>query len=197
MAVEGDLTATGSLSINRAPNGASPATAGLVVGGALSLAGGQLDNTNAGNAYIAGNVSSSSYFNFENSLTYGGSLSSSNIVVGGVTSNNGTAATPINFSTAATSLTQLSTTLKGLAANGSVVVSGSTYTLTATGCTLCVFDLTGGSFVSSAINISAPSGATVVVNVSGSWTLLPTVPLTIREVSPLTTPSLISIPLPR
>jgi choice-of-anchor A domain-containing protein len=56
----------------------------------------------------------------------------------------------------------------GLSANGSVVKSGTTYTLTATGCAVCVFDLTGGSFTNSAINISAPSGATVVVKVSGS-----------------------------
>jgi choice-of-anchor A domain-containing protein len=168
VAVEGNYTATGSLSINEAPGSASPATAGIVIGGMLSLAGGQLDNTNAGDAYIGGNVSSSGYFNFEHNLNYAGTLNSNNIVVGGVTSKISSSLIPVNFSSAATTLTQLSTSLEGLTANGSVVVNGSTYTLTATGCTLCVFDLTGGNFVNSAINISAPGGATVVLNVSGS-----------------------------
>jgi choice-of-anchor A domain-containing protein len=165
VAVEGSFTATGSLSVNEVPGSGSPLPAGIVVGGSLSLAGGQLDNTNAGGAYVGQNVSSSSYFNFEHNLNYGGTLNGSNIQVDG--SYNVASPTPINFSAAATALTQLSTSLEGLTANGSVVVNGSTYTLTASGCTLCVFDLTGGSFVGSAINISAPSGATVVVDVSG------------------------------
>jgi choice-of-anchor A domain-containing protein len=113
-------------------------------------------------------VSSSSYFNFEHNLNYVGTYNSSNTVVGGSTTKISAGAMPINFTSAATSLTQLSNTLEGLAANGSVLVSGSTYTLTATGCSVCVFDLNAGTFTNSAINISAPSGATVVVNVSGS-----------------------------
>ncbi len=57
VAVEGSFTSTGSLSINQSPNGnITPAFVGLVVGdsthtSALSLAGGQLDNTNLGDAW--------------------------------------------------------------------------------------------------------------------------------------------------
>jgi len=168
VAVGGSFTATGSLSINEAPGSATPGTVGLVAGGNLSLAGGQLDNTNAGNAWVGGNVSSSSYFNFEHNLNYVGTLNSSNTVVGGTTNHISSGTMPIDFPSAATSLDQLSNTLAGEATNGIVVVNGSTYTLTATGCTLCVFDLSSGSFTNSAININAPSSATVVINVSGT-----------------------------
>jgi choice-of-anchor A domain-containing protein len=166
--VGGAFTASGSLSINEMPGSATPGTVGLVVGGNLSLAGGQLDNTNSGNAWVGGNVSSSSYFNFEHDLNYVGTLTNTNIVVGGATNKIGSGAMPVNFSSAATSLVQLSSTLAAEATNGTVAVNGSTYTLTATGCTICVFDLTSGTFTNSAINISAPSGATVVINVSGT-----------------------------
>jgi choice-of-anchor A domain-containing protein len=166
VAVEGTFTATGSLSINEAPGSASPSTAGLIVGGNLSLAGGQLDNGNAGNAYVGGNVSSSSYFNFQKNLSYVGTLYPSNIVEGSKSQIN-SSAMPIDFGTAATSLQALSNTLANMAGTGTMTMSGPNVTLTATNCTLCVFDIAGGSFSGGALNISAPTGATVVINVSG------------------------------
>jgi choice-of-anchor A domain-containing protein len=168
VAVGGAFIATGSLSINQSPGGGpAPSTVGLVVGGNLTLAGGQLDNTNAGDAYVGGNVSSSSFYNFEHNLNYSGTLTPANITVVGTTAHPTTI--PINFTSAATTLDQLSNTLQGLAANGSVALgAGSVYTLTGSACSVCVFDLTGGVFSGSSITINAPSGATVVINVSGT-----------------------------
>jgi choice-of-anchor A domain-containing protein len=168
VAVGGTLTATGSLSINEVPGTAAPSTSGLVVGGALSLAGGQLDNGNSGNAWVGGNVSSSSNFNFEQNLNYAGTLNAGNIEVEGTTTHISASSIPINFTTAATSLDQLSTTLEYTTANGTVATSGSNLTLTATGCTLCVFDLPTGNLSNNSIAINAPTGATVVINVPGT-----------------------------
>ena len=172
VAVGGSFTSAANLSINEVPGSSSPSTVGLVVGGNLSLAGGQLDNTDAGDAWVGGSISSSSSFNFKHNVNYAGTFNSSNITVGGSTTKISASAIPINFTSAATALTQLSNTLQNMAANGSVVLSGSTYTLTATGCSVCVFDISAsgnnGNFTGDSIAISAPSGATVVVNVGGT-----------------------------
>jgi choice-of-anchor A domain-containing protein len=167
VAVGGNFTATGSLGINETPGGAAPGTPGLVVGGNLSLAGGQLDNGNAGDATVGGSVSSSSYFTFQHNLNYG-TLNNSNIVVDGAKTQITPPQSAIAFVSAATSLTQLSSVLTSMAANGTVTVNGPNYTLTASGCSLCVFNLTNGNFSGGAISINAPTGATVVINVAGT-----------------------------
>jgi len=169
VAAGGNFTSTGPLSINEVPGSASPGTAGLVVGGNLTLDGGQLDNTNAGNAWVGGTVSSGSTYTLEHNLEYLGSSSLSNIVVDGTTTHLGSGAgTPIvtTFTNAATSLANLSATLAGDTVNGTVSGSNGTYTLTGSSSTLNIFDLTGQSF--SGLTISAPAGSTVVVNISGS-----------------------------
>ncbi len=168
VAVGGSMTASGSLSINESPGSANPSNAGLIVGGSLALAGGQLDNGNAGNAWVGGSVTSSGYFNFEKNLSAVGSIGTSNIVVGGTKTSGGSVSIPSVFLNAASNLDQLSTSLTGLAANGTVSVNYSTITLSASGCTLCVFDLSGGNASGETINISAPAGATVVINVAGT-----------------------------
>jgi len=161
-AVGGNFTSTGSLSFNDMPGSVTVSTPSLVVGGNLSLDGGQMYSP--GNALVVGNVTSSSNFTFQHNLTYG--TLGSDILVDGTKSNG--ASLPFSFSTVGTSLVQLSGTLNGLQANGTVAVSGPNYTLNATGCTLCVFDLTVGNYSNGAININAPTGATVVINVPGA-----------------------------
>src|SRR5580658_2372577 len=80
VAVGGNFTATGSLSINEVPGSGAPSTPGLVVGGALNLAGGQMDNGTSGSAWVGGNVSSGSSFTFEQNLNYAGTLNTSNVI---------------------------------------------------------------------------------------------------------------------
>lgn len=172
-AVEGTFTATGSLSINEVPgSGPTPAFVGLVVGdsthsSALNLAGGQLDNTNAGNAWVGGNVASSSAFTFEHNLSYVGTFGS-NLIVDGTKAQVSAGTAPFSFTSAASTLTSLSSTLNSDAANGNVTGSSGTYTLTATGCTLCIFDLSPSGGTINSLSINAPTGATVVVNIAGT-----------------------------
>jgi choice-of-anchor A domain-containing protein len=82
----------------------------------------------------------------------------------------GSTTPPIDFTAAAASLTTLSASLKNLTANGTVTGGNNygytAYTLTATNCTVCVFNMPGGTINS--VTINAPTGATVVVNVSGA-----------------------------
>jgi choice-of-anchor A domain-containing protein len=75
---------------------------------------------------------------------------------------------PIDFLSAKTSLDSLSTTLAADTANGTVDHSYSTYTLTGGDSTLNVFNLSDSAYSGATINITAPAGSTVVVNVSGS-----------------------------
>jgi choice-of-anchor A domain-containing protein len=78
-------------------------------------------------------------------------------------------AAPINFLSAQTNLDTVSSTLEATAANGTVSFDGySTYTLTGTSSSLNVFDLTNSSYNGATINITAPAGSTVIVNVPGT-----------------------------
>ncbi len=58
--------------------------------------------------------------------------------------------------------------LAGETPNGTVTYSSGTYTLAGTSNTVNIFDLTTGSFSGNTINITAPAGSTVVVNVAGT-----------------------------
>ncbi|HEU5021370.1 MAG TPA: choice-of-anchor A family protein [Bryobacteraceae bacterium] len=162
-AVGGSFSSMGSMGLDQTPGAADPAISGLVVGGSLALAGGQVN----GDAWIGGATSSTLYgtLTVTGDFHYGSAPSGHVNVYGTETALHGSPL-PIDFVTAATSLTQLSNDLTNVAANGAVTGNSSNYTLTATGCTLCVFNLTGGSMHS--ITIDAPEGATVLVNVSGS-----------------------------
>jgi choice-of-anchor A domain-containing protein len=161
-AVGGSFASTGSMGFDQKPGSAHPAVSGLVVGGSLSLAGGQVN----GDAWVGGATSSVNYgtFTVTGDLHYGSAPSGHVNVYGDKTALHGNPL-PIDFSSAATSLTQLSNALNDMAANGTVTGNSSNYTLTATGCTLCVFNMTGGSMHSMTIN--APAGATVLINVAG------------------------------
>jgi choice-of-anchor A domain-containing protein len=132
------------------------------VGGSLSLAGGQVN----GDAWVGGATSSVNYgtFTVTGNLEYGSTPSGHVNVYGTKTALHGNPL-PIDFSSAATSLTQLSNALNNIGANGTVTGNSSNYTLTATDCTLCVFNLPGGGMHS--MTIHAPAGATVLINVAG------------------------------
>jgi len=75
-----------------------------------------------------------------------------------------------SFAGDATTYTNLSTSLGALAANGTAVLgAGNTLTITGTSSGLNVIDLTGSTLTQSqTINISAPVGSTVLINVSGT-----------------------------
>ena len=85
---------------------------------------------------------------------------------------------PVDFVTAATQLpaysTQLSTTAATGTVNKSVDANNKGLTLTATNCTLCVITLTSAELSNAltsgagGVNITAPSGSTVLVNVNGA-----------------------------
>jgi len=162
-AVGGSFASAGSMGFDQTPGTAHPGIAGLVVGGSLALAGGQVN----GDAWVGGATSSVNYgtFTVTGNLHYGSAPAGNVNVFGTKTALNGNPL-PIDFASAATSLTQLSNALTNMAANGTVTGNASSYALTATNCTLCVFNLTGGSMHS--MTISAPAGATVLINVSGT-----------------------------
>jgi choice-of-anchor A domain-containing protein len=76
---------------------------------------------------------------------------------------------PIDFLSARTNLDSVSTALASEAPNGTTAFDGhSTYTLTGASSTLNVFNLSASSYNSATININAPVGSTVVVNVAGT-----------------------------
>jgi choice-of-anchor A domain-containing protein len=162
-AVGGSFSSLGSMGFDQTPGTATPSVSGLVVGGSLALAGGQVN----GDAWVGGATSSTMYgtFTVTGDLHYGTTPSGHVNVYGDDTALHGSPL-PIDFVSAATSLTQLSDALTNMAANGTVTGNASNYTLTASNCTICVFDVTGGSMHSMTIN--APAGATVIVNVSGT-----------------------------
>ncbi len=126
------------------------------------------DPTIGHNAWVAGSFTNSSGGgSVGGTIYYGGSFSSgdslnhSKVSPGSITS-------PINFADAQSSLDSLSATLASETANGTVAHAYSTYTLTGTDANLNIFDLTNSTYSAATINISAPAGSTVVINVPGS-----------------------------
>jgi choice-of-anchor A domain-containing protein len=169
----GSFTIAGALS-----NGAG--TYDLVVGGSFTMTG---NSMGGGDVYVGGNMNwtdpslpHNAYVagNFTNG-TNGGSAGGTIYYRGNYTSGDTLThekdtniSAPIDFLSAKTSLNSLSATLAADTANGTVNHSYSTYTLTGTSSTLNVFNLTDSSYSGATINITAPSGSTVIVNVSGS-----------------------------
>jgi choice-of-anchor A domain-containing protein len=146
LAVGGDANlsaytvAAGVAGVPQAPNPAR-----LVVGGKLTAQNGGVGSNQAGAIY-AGSTTLTSF-----------------------TATGGThAQTLMDFGAAATLYTSLSTYLGGLALNGSTSnVSGLTFTGTRQD--LNVFMVSGSTLTNSnTVNISAPAGSTVLINVSGS-----------------------------
>lgn len=125
----------------------------LVVGGDLTwTTGGTVGNPSSpnGNIYVGGKVSMPQY-----SVNYGQLYNVQD---------------QVDFAQAAKYLTEASTAWSELDSNGSAVNQWTTLTLTGTDSKLNVFNLTSNDLKNgtmSSINIVAPKGSTVLVNVSG------------------------------
>ena len=120
------------------------------------------------NAYVVGNfMNGTSGGSTGGTIYYGGAYSSGDMLSHThVTA--GSIAPPINFASAVTELDNLSISLGADAANGTVSHSYSTYTLSGADPTLNIFDMTDSNYSGATINISAPAGSTVVINVPGA-----------------------------
>jgi choice-of-anchor A domain-containing protein len=128
---------------------ANPNPARLVVGGTLTAQNGGVGSNQAGSIYTNSTPSLTSF-------TASGGVHAQNVIS--------------SFTADATSYTNLSTSLHSLAANGTAVLgSGNTLTITGTSTGLNVIDLTGANLTQSqTIDINAPVGSTVLLNVSGT-----------------------------
>jgi choice-of-anchor A domain-containing protein len=154
----GNLAAGGNVSLMNytvaagiAGNSAmSPNPARLVVGGTLTAQNGGVGSNQQGAIYTNNPTSLTSF------TARGGVLGQT--LIG-------------SFTADATTYTNLSTSLSTLAANGtaSPLGPGNTLTLTGTSSGLNVIDLAGSTLTNSqTININAPTGSTVLINVSGT-----------------------------
>ncbi|GEM_PF-1284049 len=167
--VGGTLYAGGSVTTSNS----SATLGGLVVNGSFSSS--SVTINNSANAYVSGafNVSSGS----DNGGTiYAGTYGGPNYLTHAAY-NAGTAPsvpTPINFSTAATSLDQLTSQIAGMTANGTVNATANSLTLTGADASQNVFNVTAAQVNAavasgaSGITINAPAGSTVIINVSGT-----------------------------
>jgi len=78
-------------------------------------------------------------------------------------------ASPVDFAAAQANLDTVSTALAAQTANGTTQFDGYyTYTLTGSSSGINVFNLSASTYNSDTINITAPSGSTVIVNVAGT-----------------------------
>ena len=78
-------------------------------------------------------------------------------------------ASPVDFAAAQANLDAVSTALAAQTANGTTQFDGYyTYTLTGGSTGINVFNLSASSYIGDTINITAPLGSTVIVNVSGT-----------------------------
>ena len=152
----GNLAAGGNVSlmnyavaqgISGNPSG-NPNPARLVVGGTLTAQNGGVGSNQAGSIYTNNTPVLTGF-------TATGGVHAQNVVS--------------SFTTDATTYTKLSTSLSSLAANGTAVLgAGNTLTITGTSSGLNVIDLTGATLTQSqTIDINAPVGSTVLLNVSG------------------------------
>ncbi len=181
IAVGGDFNPTsGGFTIASQHGGDGAGTYDLVVGGNFtniygSVGGGDVfvggnltwnDPTLPHNVYVNGNFSNPAYGGtVGGAVYYGGtysSLASFNHV------KEAPIPAPIDFLSAKTDLQSLSANLVSQTANGTVAYDGyGTYTLTGNSSAINVFNLTDSTYNSRTINITAPAGSTVIVNVAG------------------------------
>jgi choice-of-anchor A domain-containing protein len=184
MAVGGNFAPAngGSFTIAALHGGDGAGVYDLVVGGNFLQTG---NSINGGDVYVGGNMTWNNPTLPHNAYVAGHFINGSNggsvggtIYYGGNYSSGGSLAhqhrsaasmpAPIDFASAKTSLDSLSSTLAADTANGTVTHSYSTYTLSGTDASLNVFNLADSFYSSATINITAPSGSTVLVNVAGT-----------------------------
>ena len=126
---------------------ASPNPARLVVGGNLTAVNGGVGQGQNGALYVGGTTSLTSF-------TATGGLFAQSLV---------------NFSAAQTQYQNLSTAWGGLAATGASTLQFGTLTLTGANSGLNVFSLAAADLTgSNTVNINAPTGSTVLINVTGN-----------------------------
>jgi choice-of-anchor A domain-containing protein len=117
------------------------------------------------NAYVAGNfTNTSSGGSVGGTVYYGGTYSSAANYLSHQAKSASSMPMPIDFLSAKTNLDSVSASLAADAANGTVSVS---YSITGSDANLNIFNLSAGSFSGATINITAPAGSTVIVNVPG------------------------------
>ena len=132
--------------------------------------GGNVDLTSSGDSSIHGHLVVSGNLSAGNgqvngSLTIGGNNNAGGNfnILGGVTKG-----TPINFAAAKTSFVSQSTALAANAASGSTTLSGSSLTFSGGNAGQNVFTVSANQLAAaSSVQINAPAGATVVINVVG------------------------------
>lgn len=160
--VSGDLDKHGSDSEGRVAVGGSAKLSGYAIGTGLSNSSGKRDDL-----IVGGNLTFSAGSVPNGNAAYGGSAS-----ISGVSFPNGKAhqAQPIDFKAAAASLKQLSAALAKLPVNGTTKVSSwGGITLAGSNSKLNVFELKGPELATtSGLSITAPAGATVVINIGGT-----------------------------
>lgn len=136
----------------------------VFVGGNMTWAGPTLPH----NAYINGNFSNPAYGGSTGGTIYYAGSYSSNTALAHSKVATPTAA-PLDFLSAKTSLQSLSVSLASQVATAAVLNNGyGTYTLTGASSTTNVFNMTDTTYNGKTINISAPAGSTVIVNVAGT-----------------------------
>jgi len=131
------------------------------IGSALPNSAGQRDDlvVGGGLTYDQGQV-------FNGNIVSGGTAVLQNVGLPNGTARQGA---PVDFAAARTQLDALSAAFAGLAANETAADTYGTLRLTGADPTLDVFSLSAGELASAdGLNITAPAGATVLVNVSGT-----------------------------
>ena len=143
---------------------ASMAGGDVFVGGNMTWTGPTLPH----NAYVNGNFSNPAYGGSTGgTIYYAGSYASNTVLAHSQVATPTVA--PLDFLSAKTSLQSLSVSLASQVATAAVQNNGyGTYTLTGTSFTTNVFNMTDTAYNGKTINISAPAGSTVIVNVAGT-----------------------------
>jgi choice-of-anchor A domain-containing protein len=151
----------------------NPAQSVLVVGGSLSFTGGMIRNggVNTGGNTILRNLTVTG-----GNVVSGGSVTISQATVNGAVLQNQPNAVPIDFVGAAISLTNNSTFWGSQTANSVVSNQFGTLYFNGTNPNLNIFSVSGQLLGNCyGVNISAPAGSTVLINVSGASGAMPNV----------------------
>jgi choice-of-anchor A domain-containing protein/uncharacterized repeat protein (TIGR01451 family) len=159
--VLGQVTQSYTDSEGRVAAGGDVRLTGYGIGSALPNSAGQRDDLVVGGrlTYDQGQV-------FNGNIVYGGTGVLQNVGLPNGTARQGA---PVDFAAARTQLDALSAAFAGLAANGTAADTYGTLRLAGADPILDVFSLSAGELASAnGLNITAPTGATVLVNVSGA-----------------------------
>lgn len=159
--VFGRLTQSYTDSEGRVAAGGDVSLTGYGVGSGLANSAGQRDDL-----VVGGNLTYNQGQVFNGNIVYGGTAALQNVGLPNGTARQGA---PLDFAAAQSQLDALSAAFAALAANGTTADSYGTLRLTGADPTLDVFGVSGSQLATAnGLNISAPAGAAVMVNVSGT-----------------------------